>query len=72
MTLSLESLARTIAKAQHGTDAYWANYMPAARAARESVTYWIESLLAKQVDKAAWERVRALIAQPDGAQSGER
>lgn len=30
--LSLEALARTIAKARHGTDAMWANYMGAARA----------------------------------------
>ena len=27
-----ESLARTIAKARHGTDAYWANYLRSARA----------------------------------------
>lgn len=25
--MTLESLARTIAKARHGTDAMWANYM---------------------------------------------
>lgn len=30
--MTLESLARTIAKARHGTDAYWANYMEAAEA----------------------------------------
>ncbi|TPN76677.1 hypothetical protein FJ980_31385 [Mesorhizobium sp. B1-1-5] len=32
MTLSLKDLARTIAKARHGTDAMWANYMGAAEA----------------------------------------
>lgn len=31
MTLE-EKVARTIAKARHGTDAMWANYMGAARA----------------------------------------
>lgn len=30
--MTLESLARTIAKARHGTDAMWANYMGAADA----------------------------------------
>ncbi|RWO08256.1 hypothetical protein [Mesorhizobium sp.] len=30
--MTLESLARTIAKARHGTDAMWANYMGAAEA----------------------------------------
>ncbi|MBZ9943405.1 hypothetical protein LB533_20170 [Mesorhizobium sp. BR1-1-13] len=33
--MTLESLARTIAKARHGTDAMWANYMGAARAVVE-------------------------------------
>ncbi|TPM67430.1 hypothetical protein [Mesorhizobium sp. B2-2-1] len=33
--MTLESLARTIAKARHGTDAMWANYMGAAEAAAE-------------------------------------
>lgn len=28
--MTLPDLARTIAIAQHGTDAFWANYMPAA------------------------------------------
>ncbi|MBZ9973548.1 hypothetical protein LB517_28360 [Mesorhizobium sp. BR1-1-12] len=35
--MTLESLARTIAKARHGTDAMWANYMGAAEAARREV-----------------------------------
>lgn len=30
--MTLQSLARTIAKARHGTDAMWANYMGAAEA----------------------------------------
>lgn len=30
--MTLESLARTIAKARHGTDAHWAHYVGAARA----------------------------------------
>lgn len=33
--MTLEHLARTIAKARHGTDAMWANYMDAAKAAAE-------------------------------------
>lgn len=33
--MTLEALARTIAKARHGTDAMWANYMTAARAVTE-------------------------------------
>lgn len=35
--MTLESLARTIAKARHGTDAMWANYMGAAEAAWREV-----------------------------------
>lgn len=35
--MTLESLARTIAKARHGTDAMWANYLPSARAVVEEV-----------------------------------
>lgn len=30
--MTLQSLARTIAKARHGTDAMWANYLKAAEA----------------------------------------
>ena len=37
MTLSLQSLARALAKARHGTDAMWANYMGAAEAAQWEV-----------------------------------
>lgn len=33
--MTLESLARTIAKARHGTDVMWPNYMEAAEAAAE-------------------------------------
>lgn len=35
--MTLESLARTIAKARHGTDAMWANYMGAAESARREI-----------------------------------
>ncbi|QKC99147.1 hypothetical protein [Mesorhizobium sp. NZP2298] len=31
--MTLESLARTIAKARHGTDEFWIQFMPAAEAA---------------------------------------
>ncbi|MBZ9922161.1 hypothetical protein LB579_31240 [Mesorhizobium sp. BR1-1-7] len=39
--MTLQSLARTIAKARHGTDAMWANYMGAAEAvvALDRTTY---------------------------------
>lgn len=33
--MTLESLARTIAKARHGTDVMWPNYMEAAKKAAE-------------------------------------
>lgn len=33
--MTLSNLARTIAKARHGTDAMWANYLPSARAVSE-------------------------------------
>jgi hypothetical protein len=35
--MTLESLARTIAKARHGTDAMCANYLPSARAVMDDV-----------------------------------
>jgi len=65
--MTLESLARTIAEAQHGTDAYWANCMPAARA------------VVREMERAADKKdtitgyavsgwLQAIIARPDGAQ----
>lgn len=50
MTLSLESLARTIAKARHGTDAMWANYLPSARAVMEELMAAAETAEPKQGD----------------------
>ncbi len=76
MTLSLKDLARTIAKARHGTDAMWANYMGAAEAARREVVEECAEIVGdafchdpmgqEALDETA-AKLRALIAQPDGA-----
>ncbi|TPJ86987.1 MULTISPECIES: hypothetical protein [unclassified Mesorhizobium] len=80
MTISLESLARTIAKARHGTDAMWANYMGAA----EAVVKALEAAEPNdEMMSAVWSMrtsntkesfaecyrslIRALTAQPDSS-----
>lgn len=68
---SLEHLARTIARARHGTDAMWANYMGAADAARADVTYWIESMLAKQADRAAWRDLERTLKRREMTEAPE-
>lgn len=64
--MTIESLARTIAKARHGTDAHWANYVPSAR---DALVWFVEVM-----EKPSFEPfyiadyIRDLLAQPDGAQ----
>ena len=41
--MTLQHLARTIAKARHGTDAMWANYMGAAEAVSELYAPQVEA-----------------------------
>lgn len=79
MTLSIQQLARTIAKARHGTDAMWANYIGAAREAQREV---VEACVAvantcalefssdakRKAAATVRARLRALLAQPDGGQ----
>jgi hypothetical protein len=59
--MTIESLARTIAKARHGTDAHWANYVPSAR----EVVQRIYEEGFRCGHQALLERILAL---PDGAQ----
>lgn len=41
--MTLESLARTIAKARYGTDDFWVQMMPAARAVVTVTADWLET-----------------------------
>ncbi|MER9697692.1 hypothetical protein [Mesorhizobium sp. M0146] len=61
--MTLQSLARTIAKAHGDTDADWLEYMGAA----EAVMRELEIAAADDLDWEARNWIR-LIAQPDGAQ----
>ena len=88
-----ESLARTIAKARHGTDAHWAHYVGAAEAVveelqkpthemimagakeivrvndyREPDGDWRDGEFYQDAEAAFKAMLRAIIAQPDGAQ----
>lgn len=64
--MTIESLARTIAKARHGTDAHWANYLPSARAVLSKFADTLEKLAIEPYFLA--DDIRDLLAQPDGAQ----
>lgn len=48
--MTIESLARTIAKARHGTDAHWAAFLPAAVAALEEFAKFAEARVVFGVD----------------------
>lgn len=80
--MTLESLARTIAKARHGTDAMWANYMGAAEVVHNQQAAALHKLYgdypagpdypdrAEVWNNAINAAMRALLAQPDSAQEG--
>ena len=65
--MTLESIARTIAKARHGTDAHWANYLPAAEAVMKEICNNLDQYDTSEGFIIAREW-RAILAQPDGAQ----
>lgn len=78
--VTIESLARTIAKARHGTDAHWANYVGAAEDASRHIAEVVAGKFLhnykhdggypdrSEVLDAAIRSVTDLLAQPDGAQ----
>lgn len=68
--MTIESLARTIAKARHGTDAHWANYVPSALAVLATFADVLENLSIEPYFLA--DDIRALLALSDGAQEGFR
>lgn len=59
--MTIESLARTIAKARHGTDAHWANYVPSARQA-------VQKLYEAGFRCGHQALLERILAQPDDAQ----
>ena len=48
--MTIEALARTIAKARHGTDAHWANYVEAAKAAQREVVAACQAIVKSETD----------------------
>lgn len=75
MTLA-QYLARTIAKARHGTDAHWANYMSAAEAVQKLYTPTLEFYATRENWQTDWQernpclddagaRARNLLVQPE-------
>lgn len=65
--MTIESLARTIAKARHGTDAHWANYVGAAEAVMKEIRNNLDQYDTSEGFIVAREW-RTLLALPDGAQ----
>lgn len=82
MPPSIQHLARTIAKARHGTDVHWAHYVGAAEAVYNQQAVSLHKLYgaypagpdypdrAEVWNNAINAAMRALLAQPDGAQEG--
>lgn len=81
--MTLQSLARTIAKARHGTDAMWTSYMGAAEAVAEWAASIADEYVTENKDQDNGERegywlacaakelavaYRSIIAPPSGAQ----
>lgn len=61
--MTLESLARTIARARYGTDSHWVAMLPAARAAIDEFRK-----LVAETNNPEVAMLLARIAQPEGLQ----